>query len=142
MTVPPVTRPHLHQLLGDAKAQYVGEAHRRIAAAGYAGIGGNGIAFRWLAAGGTRLSEMVECSGMTKQAFGEHVASLEAAGYVQRLPDPADGRAKVVVPTPLGLEAMACAQAVFAELEAEWAEEVGAEDLAMVRAVLERIAAR
>ncbi len=84
---------------------------------------------------------MVEASGMTKQAFGEHVASLELHGYVVRVPDPADGRAKLVVPTQRGLAARTEARRIFAELEGEWAALVGEEQLATVRDVLTRIAA-
>lgn len=138
---PPETYTALPHLLAAAKETFVREAHRRLHAAGYPEITGNGIVFRWLDPDGSRLAEMVERSGMTKQAFGEHVASLEHYGYVTRVPDPADGRAKLVVPTARGLAARAEARRIFAELEAEWGERVGAEQLAAVRETLARIAA-
>jgi len=138
---PPETYTALPHLLATAKETFVREAHRRLHAAGYPEITANGCVFRWLDPGGSRLAEMVERSGMTKQAFGEHVASLEHHGYVTRVPDPADGRGKLVVPTERGRAALSEARRIFAEIEAEWSEVVGPEQLAAVRETLARIAA-
>ena len=133
---PPETYTALPHLLASAKEAFMRELHRRLCRSGFEELRGNGIVFRWLDPEGSRLAEMVEASGITKQAFGEHVASLEQHGYVTRQPDPADGRAKLVVPTARGLEARAEARRIFAELEAEWAEQVGEERLDTVRDVL------
>ncbi len=136
----PQTHTALPHLLAEAKDRLIAEAQRRIRAEGFDGISGNGVVFRWLDPDGSRLADMVERSGMSKQAFGEHIASLEHHGYLVRLPDPSDGRAKLVVPTDRGRAAHALARRIFAELEAEWAEEVGEEAFASLRAALERIA--
>ncbi len=142
MTVSPLeTYTALPHLLATAKETFVREAQRRLHAAGYPEISGNGCVFRWLSPEGSPLAEMVDRSGMTKQAFGEHVASLEHHGYVTRVPDPADGRGKLVVPSERGRAAMRQARRIFAEIEAEWSEVVGAEELAAVRETLARIAA-
>jgi DNA-binding MarR family transcriptional regulator len=138
---PPEPHTALPHLLVRAKEAFIAEAHRRMRLAGYPEVSGNFVVFRWLAPEGSRLSEMVECSGMTKQAFGEHVAALEANGFLTRTPDPADGRAKLVVPTERGLAARADLRQTFAEIEAEWAAAVGAERIAELRDTLARIAA-
>lgn len=130
----------LPHLLAEAKERFVTEAQQRLRAAGFTGISGNGVVFRWLDPEGSRLSELVEASGMSKQAFGEHITSLEHHGYLTRIPDPADGRAKLVVPTERGRAAHAEARRIFAELEAEWAGAVGAEAFAELRRTLERLA--
>ncbi len=137
----PETYTALPHLLATAKETLIRETHRRLHAAGYPEITANGCVFRWLEPEGSRLSEMVDHSGMTKQAFGEHVASLEHHGYVTRVPDPADGRGKLVVPTDRGRAALSQARRIFVEIEAEWSEVVGAEQLAAVRDTLARIAA-
>ena len=49
------------------------------------------------------------------------VSYLEARGYVERLPDPADRRAKIVRLTPRGWEVVAAGHRIIAALEAEWA---------------------
>ena len=45
---------------------------------------------------GSRLTDLADRSGLTKQAVGEAVAELERKGYVERVPDPLDGRAKII----------------------------------------------
>lgn len=137
---PPETFTALPHLLTGARESFIAEAHRRLHALGFTEIGGNGCVFRWLDPEGSRLAEMVERSGMTKQAFGEHVASLEQHGYLTRVPDPMDGRAKLVVPTERGLAARTAARRIFGEIEDEWARSFGTEDLAALRRVLLRVA--
>ncbi|MGH0036975.1 MAG: MarR family winged helix-turn-helix transcriptional regulator [Myxococcota bacterium] len=45
---------------------------------------------------GRRLTELAESAGITKQAMGKLVDELEQIGYVERVPDRDDGRAKIV----------------------------------------------
>ena len=49
---------------------------------------GHGCVFRFIHEGGSRLTDLAESSGLTKQAVGEVVADLEELGYVERAPDP------------------------------------------------------
>ncbi|HEY2766698.1 MAG TPA: MarR family winged helix-turn-helix transcriptional regulator [Solirubrobacteraceae bacterium] len=134
------TDQHLVALLESVKQDLLEEMYRRVAAAGYPGLRpSHGCVFRYLDVDGSRLSELAEKSGMTKQAFGEHVANVEALGYVVRIPDPEDGRAKRVVPTPRGREALILGRQVFADLEREWAEAIGVERVAALRETLREI---
>ena len=55
---------------------------------------------------------------MTKQSMAQLVAHLEAHGYVERVPDPADGRAKLVRATARGREVFALVREFIAELDA------------------------
>ena len=54
-----------------------------------------------------RSPTLAERAQMTKQSMGELVRHLEAHGYVERMPDPADGRAKLVRATDRGREVYA-----------------------------------
>src|SRR5947208_3304600 len=51
---------------------------------------------------GTRLTELARRARMTKQGMMLLVDELEERGYVRRVPDPEDGRAKVVKLTARG----------------------------------------
>jgi len=88
---------------------------------------------------GSRLTDLAERSGLTKQAVGEAVAELERKGYLERVPDPQDGRAKIIKLTERGVEAALTGRRLFAEIEAEWAERYGEERVADLRACCEQI---
>jgi DNA-binding MarR family transcriptional regulator len=129
----------LDDLAGDTFAAF----HTRMKEAGYTSIRqGHGCVFRFIHEGGSRLTELAESSGLSKQAVGEVVDDLERLGYVERAQDPQDGRAKVIRLTEQGAEAHRTALEVFAEIERGYEERYGAERVAMMRELLEEIAAR
>ena len=69
---------------------------------------------------GTRLTELATRAGMTHQSMSELVAILEGRGYLERRPDPADGRARLVCLTPEGKKLARSARAEIAAIEGEW----------------------
>ena len=87
---------------------------------------------------GIRLTDLADRARLTKQAAGELIDQMEAAGYVERTPDPADARAKLIRFTAKGWRAVETALAIFGDMEARLAEELGADRVADVRAVLEQ----
>lgn len=97
--------------------------------------------FRYVRDSGLRLTEIAELTNMTKQSVGEVVDDLAARGYVQRVPDPADRRAKLIRLTERGKEAQAFGFRAFAEIEESWAERHGNERVAELRETLEEIVA-
>jgi len=76
---------------------------------------------------------------MTKQSMAELVTHLERLGYVERVPDPSDRRAKLVRATPRGRELYVIAREVVAEIEAEWTERLGKAKMRQLRALLEEL---
>jgi DNA-binding MarR family transcriptional regulator len=78
---------------------------------------------------GMRQTQLAELAGITKQSVGELVQQMEAAGYVERTPDPADARARIVRLTPKGRKAGRFARALVQTIEEEWADCIGAERL-------------
>jgi DNA-binding MarR family transcriptional regulator len=127
-------------LLTELKQAAIDELHRRLAEQGYPEIrDGHGCVFRFIESEGSRLTDLAERSGYTKQAVGEVVVDLEGLGYVERMPDPVDGRAKIIRLTERGREAFAAATTIFADIERDWAERVGEERMATVREVLEEL---
>ncbi len=69
---------------------------------------------------GTRLSDLAERAQMTHQSMSELVDGLIAAGYLERQPDPADRRAKLICLTPLGRQLLRIAVREATELEIAW----------------------
>lgn len=88
---------------------------------------------------GTRLTELAEAAQVTKQTAGFLVDQLERAGYVERIPDPTDGRARLVRLTERGAATVPIADKAVAEVEAEWAAHLGARRMAQLREALTRL---
>jgi DNA-binding MarR family transcriptional regulator len=101
----------------------------------------HGCVFRFVRGPGMRLTVLAEMAGMTKQSIGEIVDDLVARGYVKRIPDPEDKRAKLICLTERGERAQATGLALFAKVEKQWAERYGAKRMAQLRELLEEIAA-
>src|ERR671910_2693294 len=92
------------RLLGESFRALDRQLHEGMVAAGFGDVRPAHYAvFRFLKPAGSRVAELAEEARMTKQSMGELVAYLEQRGYVERLPDPRDGRARIVVWTEAGL---------------------------------------
>jgi len=100
----------------------------------------HGCVFRFVRGPGMRLTVLAEMAGMTKQSVGEVVDDLVARGYVKRIPDPEDKRAKLICLTERGERAQATGRALFAKVEERWAERYGAKRMAQLRELMEEIA--
>jgi DNA-binding MarR family transcriptional regulator len=83
--------------------------------------------FQWLGPNGDRVSDLAQHAGMTRQSMAELVDYLEAHGYVERVPDPSDGRAVLVQRTDRGWMVNRTARRVVEETQAEWARALGRE---------------
>ena len=134
------TRP-LPALLTEVKQAAIQKLYARLAGAGFADIReGHGCVFGFIdLENGSRLTDLAEGSGLTKQAVGEAVAELERLGYVERTACADDRRAKIISLTERGLEACMYGRRTFAEIEAEWAEELGADLVGSLREAAEQI---
>lgn len=88
---------------------------------------------------GMRSSEIANRAGMTPQAMGEHIDYLESRGYVKRVPDPADGRAKLVVYGARGLKAAQDLDRFYTELEAEWIQSIGEKQGELLKRLLQML---
>lgn len=95
--------------------------------------------FQYLDDTGTTVSLLAERAQMTKQAMAELVQHLESHGYLQRVPDPTDRRAKLVLPTERGLEVIAVAQSIAPAVEQQISALVGADRMRALQDDLETI---
>jgi DNA-binding MarR family transcriptional regulator len=89
--------------------------------------------------GGTRLTDLAEQALVTKQTAGFLVDALVRSGYVERVPDPSDARARLVRMAERGRAAVAVARLLEAEVEAEWTAHLGEEATAALRVALTRL---
>ncbi len=115
--------------------------HAEMAAAGYADSypsWGTNI-FHYLRGGGLRLTELAERTHTTKQALLYTVNQLEAAGYVERVPDPTDGRAKIIRLTERGWEGRRIADEIIATIEHECVQELGEERMRQFEALMKEV---
>jgi DNA-binding MarR family transcriptional regulator len=134
------TNKNLGALLRDAFRELAEHVHARLAEQGHPHIRvAHGNVFQFLDDEGTRVSVLAERAQMTKQSMGELVAHLEAHGYVERVPDPGDRRAKLVRVTASGQATYPLARAAIAEVEARWAERIGEAKLRRLRELLEEL---
>ena len=95
---------------------------------------------RHLALDGSRLTDLSQAAGMSKQAMGDLVDQCEAWGLVRRGRDPRDARAKSVVFTADGLAWLAAFQAAVVQAEQEFKDAVGNEIATVVALGLEAYA--
>lgn len=95
---------------------------------------------RHLAPGGSRLTDLAQSAGMSKQAMGDLVDQCEAWGLVTREADPLDKRARQVVFTSTGLLWLEAFRQAVARAEAEFADAVGSDVATVVALGLEAYA--
>ena len=113
------------------------ELFARLTALGFAELRpAHGCVFGNIDDEGSRLTDLAARSGLTKQSVGEAVADLQKLGFVERVSDPADGRAKIIQLTHHGREALTASEEIFADIEGRFAEDVGEERYAQFRETL------
>ncbi|WP_204264114.1 MarR family transcriptional regulator [Geodermatophilus normandii] len=125
----PSDRPAIGQLL----VKLLGEFRKELSAAGedrgyddlrephmhvFGNVGIDGI----------RLTELAARAQLGLATMSELVTELERSGYLERRPDPADGRARLIYPTSRGRQLLDDAGDRVAEIEQHWAAVVGREE--------------
>ncbi|MCO8276735.1 MarR family transcriptional regulator [Actinoplanes sp. TRM 88003] len=77
---------------------------------------------------GLRQNDLTRLAGRNKQTIGAILDELQKLGYVERVPDPADRRAKLIMPTERGLALMRLSDQIVAEIENRYSKIVGRDD--------------
>jgi DNA-binding MarR family transcriptional regulator len=95
---------------------------------------------RWPGPSGQRPVDLAAQANMSKQALNYLLGQLETRGYVERRADPEDVRSKRVYATERGDATRQVIRDAVREVEAEWAAELGGEDLEQLRGLLNRLA--
>jgi DNA-binding MarR family transcriptional regulator len=74
---------------------------------------------------GVRLTDLAARAQLSLATTSELVSQLERLGYLERRPDPADGRAKLIFPSPRGRQVLDDAGDRVAQIEQHWAQLIG-----------------
>lgn len=88
---------------------------------------------------GSRLTDLADSAQVTKQTASLLVAALEREGLVERVPDPEDGRARLIRLSERGREAARHAMGVVMAVEAEWTAHLGTTLAGQLREGLESL---
>jgi DNA-binding MarR family transcriptional regulator len=97
------------------------------------------LVFSYPAPDGHRPSEIARRLGATRQAANYMIGQLEDLGYLERRTDGESGR-RLVWLTDRGREVTRVMHVTLEALEAEWAEDVGADDFDAMMRALRRLA--
>ncbi|WP_309504811.1 MULTISPECIES: MarR family winged helix-turn-helix transcriptional regulator [Nocardioides] len=92
--------------------------------------------FQRIAPEGSRLAQLAQASQLPKQTVGSIVDHLERSGYVRRIPDPTDARARLVTITPRGQELVEISLPVVRATEAAWRAHLGEQRTVLLRDAL------
>jgi DNA-binding MarR family transcriptional regulator len=141
LTNPLLGRPQpLGDVMREAHRVLVSHLDGALDAAGYSEVRSAHVSvLATLHPDGSRLSELVDRGGRTKQATAQLAGHLVTAGYAELVPDPSDGRAKHYVPTAAAYALLAECQDIVTAYE-QWLEDVvGPDGLVALRAILTTI---
>jgi DNA-binding MarR family transcriptional regulator len=136
---PPATT--LARLMGMAFRQLVDDLHARLQAQGWNDVRPT-FGFVLLAIREqhtTTTTELAGLLGVTKQATSKLLDAMEHGRYIERRSASDDGRMKSVALAPRGHELLAAVEAIYAEVESEWAAIIGPTGLEQTRTRLERV---
>jgi DNA-binding MarR family transcriptional regulator len=110
------------------------------AAAGLDGIRpAQAVALVPLAAGGLHASDLADRLKVSRQAVAQAITSLERHGYVTRVADPVDARARLIEITPRGRQALRVMRSNAVALEKRWEQVLGRHRLQELRETLQML---
>ncbi len=133
-----MTPTPLARLFAMAYRLLVDGLHERLAERGWTGVRpAFGFVLLQLAPGSATLRDLTAALGTSKQAVSQLVDDMVSAGYATRAAHPADARARTVALTPRGRDLLAAVEDIYRELEAGWADVVGAGAVAQLRTTLD-----
>jgi DNA-binding MarR family transcriptional regulator len=92
--------------------------------------------FQRIAPDGSRLTDLADQAQISKQSAGVLVDQLERLGYVRRVLDPTDGRARLIVIEERGRRAAEVATATSNEILSEWTAFLGTRNFTLLHQIL------
>jgi DNA-binding MarR family transcriptional regulator len=126
-------------MLGQAYSLLGFQIVEGVVGAGYPQKPKHSAVFAQISSDGSRLTELARRANMTPQAMAELVDELVEMRYLVRRPDPDDGRAKLIVLTKRGRDAVAAARQTIEGIEAQVTEILGERGHRELRRLLSRL---
>jgi DNA-binding MarR family transcriptional regulator len=126
-------------MLGQAYSLLGFQIVEGVIGAGYPQKPKHSAVFAQISPDGSRLTELARKAGMTPQAMGELVDELVDMGYVLRRPDPDDRRAKLIVLTKRGRDAVAAGRLAIEGIEEQVTEILGEHGHRELRRLLSKL---
>lgn len=113
-----------------------------LTAAGYSDLRlSHGTVFQHLPSEGGRLTDVAARAQLTKQTVAAFVDEMIEMGYLERVPDPTDARARLLRYTRKGRTVRRKAASVIRDIEVRWAEHLGKQKMAELRKLLDELIA-
>ncbi len=88
---------------------------------------------------GARLTKLAERASLSKQSMGQIINELEELGYVERIPDPLDRRAKIVQFTKKGRSFIQSSVTVGQTVEKRYAKLMGEKKMQRLCGLLDEL---
>lgn len=128
-------------LLGGFQSM-VDDVHGELAHRGHPGVrASHEFALRAIDEGADTASELGRRLAVSKQGAAKTIAALEKLGYVEREPDPGDGRLKRLRVTGRGHDMMTLGASLFDDVRERWAAQMGPAQLEAFEVHLARLVA-
>ncbi|MFB4303554.1 MarR family winged helix-turn-helix transcriptional regulator [Actinomadura sp. NTSP31] len=133
-------RSRLSLLLRLLHREYTLGIEAALAEAGFGDIrSGDAKVFPFVPPEGIAVRDLAVRAGVRKQTMAQSVDQLERAGYLERRPNPRDGRSRLVVLTERGRAVQPVAAGAGDRIEQRWAELTGPEDFDALHARLNHL---
>lgn len=118
------------------------DLHRELARQGHPDVRPlHGFVLQAVGRGATTAAELGRRLGVSRQAAGTVIDRLERLGYLERAPDPADGRKKSVRLSARGVDCLERSAAILSRQRERWAGRIGPSRLADLERALHELAA-
>ncbi|RBQ21873.1 MarR family transcriptional regulator [Spongiactinospora rosea] len=104
----------------------IDEVHAELAQQGHPDMRPlHGFVFQAIGPSGATAVELGRRLGVSKQAAGKMIDTLEHLGYVERTPDPADARRKTIHLTARAIDALTKSAQSFDRIRTQWSAVLG-----------------
>jgi DNA-binding MarR family transcriptional regulator len=131
--------PHIGRLARTPYLEMMNKVYERLHELGFTDMNSYySVVFQFIG-DGARMTDMAKKASMTKQNMKYLLEHLENMGYVERFEDKTDRRAVLFRLTGKGISYRDKAYEVIADVELQWANEIGIENMIQLKKLLAQL---